>query len=353
MLRLPSPQVSAEGVTALDLNLAGGWDSAPPILTGSAQLRSVHAQVRGMNSPFQVRRADLVIDGDAVRVKSLDALVAGSTWRGSLVIPRPCVIPETCHLQFHLRSAEASAVTLNRVFNPMMAKHPWYKILEIGKSSNYFAKASATGSVAVDKLVLGSAICTRFSADLDLEKAKLSLTNAHGNLLGGVSAATLRADFSVRPPVYSGTGNFDAVSLSSIAELMRTGWIDGEGSATYRFSTSGWSLQDLLEKAGIDAQFSVKDGAFPHVLLSENAEPLHTSLFSGRLAFREGTFWLDDTELVSAGGVFNVSGTASLAGDLNFKMTSENSGGYNVSGTLDQTRVSPITNPATQAALRQ
>jgi hypothetical protein len=239
------------------------------------------------------------------------------------------------------------------VLNPMMAKHPWYKILETGKSSNYFAKASATGSVAVDKLVLGGAICTRFSADLDLEKAKLSLTNAHGNLLGGVSAATLRADFSVRPPVYSGTGNFDAVSLSSIAELMRTGWIDGEGSATYRFSTSGWGLQDLLKQAEIDAQFSVKDGAFPHVLLSENAEPLHTSLFSGRLAFREGTFWLDDTELVSAGGVFNVSGTASLAGDLNFKMTSENSGGYNVSGTLDQTRVSPITNPATQAALRQ
>jgi hypothetical protein len=352
MLRLPSPQVSAEGITALDLNVAGAWDLATPRLSGTAQLRSVHAQVRGMNSPFQVRRADLVIEPDAVRVKNLDALAAGSTWRGSLVIPRPCGIPETCQIQFHLRSAEASAAALNHLFNPMAAKRPWYKFLAIGNSSNYFVKASATGSVAIDKLVLGSVVCTRFSGDLALEKTKLSLTNVRGNLLGGQSEANLKADFSVRPPVYSGTGNFDAVWLSYIAELMRTGWIDGNGSASYRFTTSGWSLQDLLKQADVDAKFSVKDGEFPHVLLSENAEPLHSSVFSGQLVFRDETFSLDDTELVSDSGVFKVSGTASLTGDLSLKMTSENSGGYNLSGTLDQTRVSPITNPPTQAALK-
>jgi uncharacterized protein involved in outer membrane biogenesis len=352
MLRLPAPQVSAEGITSLDLNLAGAWDLATPALTGTAQLRAVHAQVRGMNSPFQVRRADLAIDNDAVRVKNLDALAAGSTWRGSLVIPRPCATPDTCRIQFHLRSAETSALALNRLFNPLAAKRPWYKILAIGNSSNYFAKATATGSVAIDKLILGGAVCARFSSDLDLEKAKLSLTNTHGNLLGGQTAANFKADFSVRPPMYSGTGNFDGVWLSSISELMRTGWIDGEGSANYRFTTSGWNLQDLLKQAEVDAKFSIKDGEFPHILLSENAEPLRSSVFSGQLVFRDGAFSLDDTELVSDSGIFNVSGTASLTGDLDLKMTGENSGGYNVSGTLDQTRVSPITNPPTQAALK-
>ena len=352
MLRLPAPQVSAEGITSLDLNVAGAWDLGTPTLTGTAQLRSVHAQARGMNSPFQVRRADLVIDADAVRVKNLDALAAESTWRGSLVIPRPCAAPETCRIQFHLRSAETSAAALNHSFNPSSAKRPWYKILAIGNSSNYFARATAAGTVAIDKLILGGAVCTRFSGNLDLEKAKFSLTNVHGNLLGGQTAANVKADFSVRPPAYSGTGDFDRVSLSSIAELMRTGWIDGEGSANFRFTTSGWSLQDLLKQADLDANFSIKDGEFPHVLLSENAQPLHSSVFSGQLVFRDGTFSLDDTELVSDNGVFNVSGTASLAGDLDLKMTGENSGGYNVSGTLDQTRVSPIPNPPTQAALK-
>lgn len=352
MLRLPAPQVSAEGIASLDLNAAGAWDLATPILTGTAQLRSVHAQVRGMNSLFQIRRADLMINSDAVQVKNLDALAAGSTWRGSLAIPRPCAIPETCHIQFHLRSAEASAAGLNNLLNPMAAKRPWYKILAIGSSSNYFAKATATGSVAIDKLAIGSAVCTRFSSDLDLEKSKLALTNVHGNLLGGETEASLKADFSSRPPTYSGIGSFDGVSLLSIAQLMRTGWIDGEGSANYRFTTSGWNFQDLLNEAELDVKFSIKDSVFPHVLLSENAEPLHSSVFSGQLLFHDRTFSLEDTELVSDSGVFNVSGTASLAGELSLKMTGENSGGYNVSGTLDQTRVSPITNPPTQAALK-
>jgi hypothetical protein len=133
---------------------------------------------------------------------------------------------------------------------------------------------------------------------------------------------------------------------------MRTGWIDGNGSANYRFTTAGWNLQDLLKKAELEASFSITDSEFPHVVLGDDAEPLHSSLFSGQMVLRDGTFSMDDTELVSGSGVFNVSGKASLAGDLDLRMTSGNSGGYNLSGTLDQTRVSPITNPATQAALK-
>lgn len=352
MLNLPAPQVSAEGVTALDLNLAGAWGLAKPTVNGTAQLRSVHAQVRGLNSPFQIRRADLLIDTDAVRVKNLEAVAAESTWHGSLLIPRPCAVPELCKIQLHLRSPEASALALNRLFNPLAVKRPWYRILAISSSSNYLSKVTATGSVAIDKLTLGSTVCSRFSSELDLQKAKLSLSNLHGNLLGGQSSATWKADFSVHPPVYSGNGSFDGVSLAAISELMRTEWIDGSGSANYRFKSSGWNAQDLLNEAELSANFTVKDGSFPHVVLSENADPLHMSAFSGQLAFRDGKFSLEDTELVTQGGVFNVSGTASVAGDLNLKMTRENSTGYLVSGTLDQTRVSAITNPSTQAALK-
>ncbi|HEX3740777.1 MAG TPA: AsmA family protein [Terriglobales bacterium] len=352
LLHLPSPRVSAEGIAALDLNLAGGWNSAAADLTGTAQLRGVHAQVRGLNSPLQIRHADLAIDAESVRVKNLDALAGEATWHGSLLIPRPCASPETCKLQFHLRSPGASAVALNRMLNPLAAKRPWYKILAIGNAYNYFSKATATGSVAIDKLLLGGTTCTRFSSNVDLDKAKLSLTNVRGNLLGGEAGASLKADFSVRPPAYSGSGDFDGISLSSIAGLMRTGWIDGDGSASYRFKTSGWNFQDLLKEAELDGKFTIKDGDFPHVMLSASSEPLHASEFSGRLALHDGNFSLDNTELVTDSGVFNISGTATLAGDLNLKMNRENSTGYNISGTLDQTRVSPIPSPPTQAALK-
>jgi hypothetical protein len=352
LLHFPSPQVSAEGVAALDLNLAGGWDSAAPVLTGSALLRGVHAQVRGLNSPLQIRHADLAIDAESVHVKNLEALAGEASWHGSLLIPRPCVNAETCKLQFHLRSPEASSVALNRLLNPSAAKRPWYKILAISNSYNYFSKANATGSVVIDKLLLGGTTCTRFSSNLELDKAKLSLTNVKGNLLGGVAAASLKADFSVRPPVYSGTGDFDGISMSSIAGLMRRGWIDGDGSASYRFKTSGWNLQDALKETELDATFTIQDGDFPHVILSTSSEPLHASAFSGRLAFQDGNFSLDNSELITDSGVFNISGTATLAGALNLKMSRENSTGYNISGTLDQTRVSPIPSPPTQAALK-
>jgi len=353
MLRIPAPQVVAEGSSTLDLNLAGAWDLATPSLSGTAQLRSVHAQVRGLNSPLQIRHADLVIDADAVRVKNLEALAGETSWHGSLLIPRSCAVPESCRFQFHLRSPQISAVALNRLLNPLAAKRPWYRILGLDSASNsFFMKTTATGSIAIDKLILGNAVCSRFSSDVDLEKAKVSLTNVRGNLLGGETVASWKADFSARPPAYSGTGSFDRVSLSLIAGLMHSEWIDGSGSANYRFKTAGWNIHDLLNAADLNANFTMRDGVFPHVVLSDGAEPLRPSVFSGQLALQQGTFSLDDTELVTADGVFNLSGTASLAGDLDLKMTGENSTGYNVSGTLDQTRVSPITNPPTQAALK-
>ncbi|MCU1271591.1 MAG: AsmA [Acidobacteriaceae bacterium] len=353
MLRIPAPLVVAEGSSNFDFNLRGAWDLATPSLSGTAQLHSVHAQVRGLNSPLQIRRADLVIDADSVRVKNLEAMAGESTWHGSVLIPRPCAAPESCQFQFHLRSPEASAVVLNRLFNPLAVKRPWYRLLGLGSSSNsFFLKTIAAGSIAIDKLHLGNAVCTRFSTDVDLEKGKVSLANVRGSLFGGQIAAIWKADFSVRPPTYSGSGSLDDISLASVAGLMRSEWIDGSGSANYRFKAAGWNIQELLDEAELNASFNIKDGVFPHVVLTENAEPLSASVFSGQLDLHQGNFSLDDTELVTADGVFNVSGTASLAGALDLKMTRENSTGYNVSGTLDQTRVSPITNPPTQAALK-
>jgi len=353
MFSLPDPQVIAEGSSTFDLNLAGAWDLAPPALTGTAQLRFVHALVRGLNSPLQIRRADLVIDANAVHIKDVEAQAGETNWRGSLLIPRPCVAPDSCSFQFHLYSPQVTAAALNRLLNPLAAKRPWYRILGLSSSSNsFFLKTSATGTIAIDKLIVGATVCNRFSTDLNLQKARVSLTNMRGSLLGGQTVGSWKADFSERPPVYSGTGNFDGVSLSLISGLMHSEWIDGSGSASYRFKSAGWDIQYLLNEADLKANFTVKDGVFPHLVLTDGADPLRASVFSGRLAFQQGSFYLDETELVTEGGIFAVSGTASSAGDLNFKMTSENSTGYNVSGTLDQTRVSAITNASTQAALK-
>src|ERR1700686_5234515 len=80
-------------------------------------------------------------------------------------------------------SPEVSAVALNRLFNPLAVKRSWYRLLGLGSSSHsFFLKTTAAGSIAIDKLRLGSAMCTRFSADVVLEKAKVPSANGRGKL---------------------------------------------------------------------------------------------------------------------------------------------------------------------------
>ena len=351
MLHIPVPQLSAEGDATLSLQANHIWGE-PSVITGTAQLRSVRAQIRGLNSPLQVHHAELSIAPDAVRVAKLDASTGTTAWRGSLLVSRPCAAPESCSFEFQLRSPRLSAVDINQLLNPAAVKRPWYRLLSAGSSNSFFLKASATGSIAIDKLVVGRATCDQFSADLQMQKGRVLLTKIHANVMAGQSAGTLKADFSVQPPSYSGTGTLDGISLATAAELMQNPWVEGEGSATYNFKASGWSIRDLLQAAELHATFTIEDGVFPHVVLVDGSEPLHANSFSGAIVLKDSSLSFQDAKLDSGSGVFTVSGSASLAGTMNVKLTGESSTGYNLSGTLAETRVSAITSPSTRAALK-
>jgi len=91
---------------------------------------------------------------------------------------------------------------------------------------------------------------------------------------------------------------------------------------------------------------------FPHIVLTGTSSPLHTTAFSGTLALHDSNFSFQDTKLESESGVYKISGTASLDGMLNLQMVNEISAGFNLSGSVAKTRVSPIISSATQAALK-
>src|SRR5207248_3513373 len=101
-----------------------------------------------------------------------------------------------------------------------------------------------------------------------------------------------------------------------------------------------------------NAKFLIGDGNFSHIVLTTAGGPLRVSDFSGELALQEGKFSLSDARLSFASGVYKVSGTASLTGALDLKMSTETASGYNITGTLINPRVSRILTPATQVALK-
>jgi AsmA family/AsmA-like C-terminal region len=353
LLGVPVVAAAADGSATVDLTITRSWAlPGPPKVLGTAQLRSVRAQVRGLNTPLEVVSANLVLDEDMVRVQNLNASAAQATWRGSLQVARPCVAPGACKVQFNLRAAELNAADLNQLVNPAAREQSWYKFLARGDSQPYLLQANATGKITVDELVLGEFACTQLTADLDLHDGKLRLANLKAQVLGGKATGEWQADFSGRPPAYSGSGGFDDVSLAEVADLMHNAWIDGSGAAKYEFKASGWGLQDLLDSGSLTGNFAVRDGSFPHIALTSQSDVLHASNFSGKILLRENQFSFPDAKLDSPTGVYKVSGTVSLTGGMNLKMTGDSAPGFALSGTLLKTRVSAIPITAAQAALK-
>jgi hypothetical protein len=353
LLGVPVPAMAADGSSTVDLTVAGTWSDPRPRILGAALLRSIRAQVRGLNAPLDIVTANLILDEDTVRVQNLTASAAQATWRGSLQVARPCIGPSACKVQFNLRTAELNAADLNDLLNPSARKQSWYKFLS--RSDNqapYMLRASAAGKISVDKLEMGKSTCSQLTADVDLRDGKLKLTNFKAQTLAGKAIGEWQADFSSRPPGYSGSGSFDGVSLAAVADLTQNAWIDGSGAAKYDFKASGWGLQDLLDSANLTGNFVIRDASFPGIALTSPSRVLRASNFSGKILLREGQFSFPDAKLESPSSVYKVSGTVSLTGGLNLRMTSESAPGFALSGTLLKTRVSTLPITATQAALK-
>jgi hypothetical protein len=349
VLGIPSPTVAAEGVVAVDLAITGAWDSERPLARGQAQLRSVKAQLRGLNAPLEIATADLVLDPAEVRVQNLTASTGDVTWRGSLRIPRPCRAPAACPFEFSLHTPELSAAEVNRLLNPALAQKAWYSFLSLASGQPPFLlQAHANGNLSIDKLKLGASSCSRFSADVRLHSGELTLSNVHGDILGGHATGEWSADFSSKTPTYRGKGSLKAVSLSQVAALMHDGWIDGTGSVDYDLSATGSKLPEVIAAAKANADFNLAPGIFSHVVLPTASSPLRAEIFSGNIQLQDGQFTFSDAKLKSAGSVYKISGTVALSGTLSLKIAG--STGYNVTGTLLKTRVTTI--PVAQAALR-
>ena len=88
---LPVPQPAANGDARISLHVGGGWAGfAPAAVTGSAQLHSVRARVRGLNEPVEIASANIELTPSSAEVRKLTASAAGNTWHGSLNVPRQC-----------------------------------------------------------------------------------------------------------------------------------------------------------------------------------------------------------------------------------------------------------------------
>jgi hypothetical protein len=306
-----------------------------------------------LNAPLDIASANLTLTPDQVNVQNLTASIADTSWRGSLTLPRQCVLPESCPLRFDLHADEIATDQLNQVVNPYVRKQPWYHFLSSPPAGTpYLLTINAVGKLTANRVVVRKLVGSRVSAKLELMKGKLRVSDLHADVLGGKHIGEWEADFTEKPPAYSGKGTFENIALDQLSESMNDGWITGSATATYRMKTSGLDAGELFASTTSTWKVEARDGLLRHVALSESSGPLPIHRLSLQLAMHDGKFEIEDGKLDSLSNIYHVTGTASLGRGLDVKLTREGAQGFNITGTLTEPHVSSIVSSETQAALK-
>lgn len=365
MFGLAALQTASESTAQVDLQIAGAWAGRSngttsgftgPQVTGTAKLRNVRVALRGVASPVEIVAADMQLLPNAARVTKLTAKAADSTWTGSLEMPRGCGTPGACEVHFILNANQIALGELKAWVNPSAKQRPWYRMLESNPQAGppFLASLRASGQVTTDRLQLTTVAATRVSAKVSLDAGKLEIAELTGDFLGGKHRGQWQADFGAKPAVCSGSGNLTGVSLTRLADAMKDGWIAGTANASYE--VKGPCPAEFWTSAEGMLHFEMKDGALPHIALSEATEALRITHLAGQAVLHEGTIEIKDARLDSRSGKFLVSGSASLKGELDFRLAKVPAGataaGYTVTGTVSEPHVVPLPGAETQAQLK-
>jgi hypothetical protein len=370
LLGLPAIKASVEGVAQMELQVAGSWAGnisgassgfALPEVTGTLQLRNVHARVRGVNGPIEISTAELRLLSDEARVEKLSARAADATWTGTLALPRGCGTPGACLVRFNLNTEEVGLAQLSKWLGSEPNERSWYQRLTSAEPApTFLEKVRASGKLNANRLRIRDVVASRVSAELDLDRGKLKIAELRADVLGGKHSGDWQADFTVSSPVYRGSGTFTGISLQQMADAMHDRWISGTAGGTYQLTASGADSTAFWQSAEGGLQFEVRDGVLSHISLASDEGPLRVAHWQGRAGLKSGKIEIDKGRLISPAGAYDISGIASFGQVLDFKLTqswetkSPHAGAlvYSITGTVADPRVALTPSPETQARLK-
>ena len=344
VLGLPVAHPAAEGAAKLDVSVTGPWQGfGAPAALGTAQLRNVRAEMRGLNTPIEIGSATLSLFPDGVRMDQLSARTGSTHWDGAVTAPRHCAVP-TCVFQFDLTADELSTGDLMEWFTSHPAKRPWYRILnssELQGTSPLLA-IQARGALRVGRFALNKLIATEIATQMDVNRGKITLTALRGQLLQGSHLGNWTIDASSLPVRYRGTGTLRDISLAQVGTLMNDAWITGTADGKFELEGSGDSFRDLLARSDGKLQFAMRNGSLLHIEIPGSPAPLPVHRFAGELHLKKGAWELSTGRLESHDGVYQVRGIASASKDFDLVLTRGDEKSWSLTGTLANPHIMPV-----------
>jgi hypothetical protein len=385
ILGLPVARPAAAGEAKLDVSISGPWQGfAAPTALGTAQLHNVRAEMRGLNVPIEIGSATMSLAPDAVVIQKLSARVGNTHWSGGITAPRHCVASGSapnCVFQFDLTADQLSTGDLAEWFAPRPAKRPWYRILNSNSGSDTLGLSpllaiQAHGNLHVGQFGLKKAVATQVATLAEVDRGKITLTGLRAQLLQGTHQGNWTVDVSnrvastddasardARTLRYRGTGTLQDISLAQVGTLsnvtlgdttsdtssgttgdvvsdaMNGAWITGTADGKFEVEGSADNFRELLARSDGKLQFVMRNGSLPHVEIPGSPVPLPVHRFAGELRLKKGVWELAEGRLESHDGIYQVSGTASSGGGLDFRLTRGDEQAWTLTGTLAKTHV--------------
>jgi hypothetical protein len=342
ILGLPAARPAAEGLAKLDVSVSGTWQGlAAPNAFGTAQLRNVRAETRGLNSPIEISSATVLLGPEVFSVQKLSAQTGTTHWSGSVTAPRHCA--PACVFQFDLTADHLSGENLSELFTPHPTTRPWYRILSSNdqQGPSPFLALQAHGSLHVARLELKKLLATQVASQIVVDRGKLTFTGVQGQLLQGSHKGNWTIDAAILPPHYHGAGTLQGISLAEVATLMSKNWITGSTDGNFDLQTSGADFRDLLGNSDGKLQFVMRNGSLSSVEIPGSDGPFPVHRFSGSLRLKENAWQLSGGKLESRDGIYQVSGSATAEKGLDFVLTRGDEQSWKLTGTLNEVRVTP------------
>jgi hypothetical protein len=361
--RSPQESSARKDASQVDLRVAGSWRRpgvggaagfAGPQVTGTASLRDLSIALRGTDVPVEIASAEVLLGSDRVSITKLNAKLAGTTWTGSMEMPRGCATPSACRLHFALNASQIVLGQWNEWANPTPEKRPWYRALEANPKpgATMLENLRAEGRLTVDRLQVQRVTASRVSASVRLEAGKLDISELNADVFGGKHSGHWQADFAAEPTTCNGSGALTKLSLSAVADTMKDNWITGTASGSYELK--GPCQADFWDSAEGTLKLDVSEGILQHMVVGDNAEALQITRMTGRAQLQAGQIEFHDAKMDSPAGKFELSGTASFERELDLKLGRAPGGTgttYTIGGTLAEPKVTQV-NGAEQATLK-
>ena len=368
VLGLPLGRPAAEGSAKLDVGVSGAWQGfAVPVAAGTAQLRNVRAEMRGLNTPIEIVSAAVSLTSDAVSMQKISARTGSTHWSGGVIAPRHCAasgIAPACVFHFDLTADELSTVDLAEWFTPHPAKRPWYRISNSSatRGGSPLLAVQARGDLHVGRFGLKKLLATQVATQMEIDRGKVTLTDLRAQLLQGTHQGNWIVDMSnpdasshdakppdastrdssAQPARYHGTGALQDISLAQVSTLMNNAWIAGTADGKFNLEGSGDSFRELLARSDGKLQFAMRNGSLPHIEIPGSPVPLPVHRFAGELHLKKGAWELSAGRLESRDGLYQVRGTVSPASAFDFTLTRGDKQSWTLTGTLAKPHVAPV-----------